>query len=197
MKIQIVVFDGVEELDFVGPYEVFQAAREFGADFDVSLVSLEGVRSVTGAFGMRFATTGTLGDPLPQLVIVPGGGWLNRAPQGTWAEIQNKALPEALAALHRKGVPLAAVCTGAFLLSFAGLLNNRRATTHSAAIEDLRSTGVLLTPARVVDEGELITSGGVTAGLDLALHLVERHAGAGFADRVANYLEYARRGPIQ
>jgi len=196
MIIQIVVFDGVDELDVVGPYEVFQIARDLGADIETTIVSMEGIRPVRAAHDLRFAATGTLGDPRPGIVIVPGGGWLNRSAAGVWTQVQSGAIAHVLENLYRDNVTLAAVCTGAFLLGAAGLLKGVRATTHRGALEDLRSTGAQLVEGRVVDENQILTSGGVTAGLDLALHIVGRQAGDGFADKIANQLEYQRRGPV-
>jgi transcriptional regulator GlxA family with amidase domain len=88
------------------------------------------------------------------------------------------------------------VCTGAGILAAAGVLEGRRATTHHAARRDLEESGVEIVEARVVDDGDVLTAGGVTAGIDLALWLVEREWGQKLADSVARLMEYKRRGPV-
>jgi transcriptional regulator GlxA family with amidase domain len=87
---------------------------------------------------------------------------------------------------------IASVCTGAMALAAAGLLEGRRATTHHAALEDLRRSGADVVDARVVDDGDIVSCGGVTSGIDLALWLVERFAGDEVADRVARDIEHDR-----
>ena len=129
-------------------------------------------------------------------MIVPGGGWGARSRQGAWAEAQRPETPAAIRQLHKDGVILAAVCTGAMLLSAAGLLRGRHAITHRDAIEELRAQGAEIVEARVVDDGEILTAGGVSSGLDMGLWLVERFAGADVARLVETTLEYERRGPI-
>jgi transcriptional regulator GlxA family with amidase domain len=91
---------------------------------------------------------------------------------------------------------VASVCTGALLLAAAGLVDGRPAITHHGAIDDLRAAGATVVRARVVDDGDLVTAGGVTSGLDLVLHLVERHFGAAAALAAEHELEYERRGTV-
>jgi transcriptional regulator GlxA family with amidase domain len=98
--------------------------------------------------------------------------------------------------LHEEGTILAAICTGSMLLAAAGLLRGRPATTHHGALEDLRTAGAEVIRARVVDDGDIVTAGGVTSGLDLALWLVERFAGPQLAVAVEQRLEYERRGTV-
>ena len=88
---------------------------------------------------------------------------------------------------------IASVCTGAMLLASAGLTRGRRATTHHAAFDDLRSFGADVVDARFVDDGDLLTAGGVTSGIDLALHIVEKVAGATIAENVAREIEHEPR----
>jgi transcriptional regulator GlxA family with amidase domain len=130
------------------------------------------------------------------VVIVAGGGWNSRAPQGVRVEVASGIIPAALARLHAKGVVVATVCTGAMLAAAAGLTTGRPATTHHGAIADLRASGAEIIEARVVDDGDLISAGGVTSGLDLALWLVERYFGEEIERAVEATMEYERRGPI-
>jgi transcriptional regulator GlxA family with amidase domain len=192
--IEILCFDGFEELDAIGPYEVLQVAASRGVPLDVSLVTLEARDRVTAANGLRIEPDGVLSvaDP-PDIVLVPGGGWNDRDSAGAWAEAERGAIPDALADLHDAGTTIAAVCTGGMLVARAGLLSGRPAVTHAGALDDLRAAGAEVVDARYVDDDDVLTAGGITAGLDLALHLIERLADAETADAVATHMEYERR----
>lgn len=192
-SVAIVVYEGFDELDAIGPYEVFETAAALGADFDVALCTLEPTERVTASHGLTVEPDGVLTDA--DLLVVPGGGWNDRADRGTWAEAQGD-LPDELAQRHRDGAVLASVCTGGMILASAGLLDGRPATTHHGALTDLRETGADVTDARVVDDGDVLTAGGVTSGLDLALWIVERSSGAEIADTVTREMEYDRRGEV-
>ena len=197
MQIEIVVFDGFDELDALAPYEVLHNAAAAGADFSVSLVSWSGQREVTAAHGLRIVVETRAEDaPRPDLVIIPGGGWNTRSPQGAWAEAQRGEIPRRIHELHALGTTVAAVCTGAMLVAQTGLLKNRPAITHHLAIDDLRAAGAQIVDARVVDDGDVVTAGGVTSGLDLALWLVERFASPAVAKTVERELEYQRSGVV-
>jgi len=184
----VLAYDGFDELDALGPYEVLSKAAE------VSLVSPAGGGTVTGSHGLELAVQGRLGEC--ELLVVPGGGWNDRAPAGAYAEAQRGELPEAIRTLHERGTVVASVCTGAMLVSAAGLLRGRPATTHHRAIEALRAHGAEIVAARVVDDGDVLSCGGVTSGIDLALWLVERERGADVAQQIAAEIEYERRGPL-
>lgn len=196
MQIQILVYDGFDELDALGPFEVLQVATAAGADLRTGLVRL-GSATVTSAHGLQLHVPGHLDpDSPPELLLLPGGGWLSRAEQGSWAEVQRGRIAAAVATLHGAGTTMAAVCTGAMFLAACGLLRGRSAITHHAAIEELQGAGAEIVRARVVDDGDIITSGGVTSGLDLALWLVERYAGPALAHSVEQRLEHERRGTV-
>jgi transcriptional regulator GlxA family with amidase domain len=164
------------------------------ADFSVDLVTVDGAESITSAYSVTLRTPQRLGQP--DLLLVPGGGWAARAPQGARAEAERGVIPAALAEAHARGAIIATICTGAMLTSAAGLLRGRHATTHHSAIADLRAAGAEIVAARVVDDGDLISSGGVTSGLDLALWLVERFLGANLAVAIEGQIEYERRGTV-
>ena len=192
MRIEIVVYDGFDELDAIGPFEVLRNAATVVEDLDVRLVGADGAGTVTASHGLRVLVDGGLGGDA-DLVIVPGGGWNDAAPQGARAEAERGALPARLAELHRAGVRIGSVCTGGMLLAAAGLTEGRPAVTHRGALDDLRASGAeVIEDARVVDDGDLVTSGGVTSGLDMALHLVEREWGERLADGIAREMEIAR-----
>ena len=197
MQIEIIVFPGVDELDAIGPLEVLRSAAEAGADFQVRLVSLDGATEIAASHGLRFSVDGALGSTgRPDVLVVPGGGWGKRAPQGAWAEAQRGVIPAAIAKFHREGTILATVCTGSMLVASVGLLRGRRAVTHHSALDELRNSGAEVVSARVVDDGNIISAGGVTSGIDLALYLVERFANRELAARIAANLEYERLGAV-
>jgi transcriptional regulator GlxA family with amidase domain len=188
MNVEIIVFDGADELDFVGPYEVL--ARAIGAGIStVRLVTLEPQDWITAAHGLQIRAQGILSDH-PDLVIVPGGGWVAKSAKGIRAEIEKGILTSRIAALHGNAVVIAGVCTGAMALAASGILDGKEAITHHGALEDLRKTKAHVVDARVVDSDSVITCGGVTSSIDLALWIVERFCGEGQAKAVAGYLEY-------
>ena len=164
MRIAVVVFEGFDELDAIGPLEVLRNAASMGdADLQVDLVTLDGAAEVTGSHGLRVRTDGPLDPDRTDLVVVPGGGWNDRGASGAWAEAERGELPAAIAAAHQGGAVVATVCTGAMLATAAGLTRGRPAVTHHGAIGDLRAAGAEVVEARVVDDGDLVTAGGVTS----------------------------------
>jgi transcriptional regulator GlxA family with amidase domain len=197
MRNDIALFDGFDELDALAPFEVLRRAAELGADLRARLVTRNPAIEVTAFYGLRVAVEGTLEEgQRPNLLIVPGGGWNHRGSRGARAEAECGDLPASLARLHAQGVILAGVCTGAMLIASAGLLQGRPATTHHLALDELRAAGAEVIHARVVDDGDVITAGGVTSGLDLALWLVERFASPAIATAVESRMEYERRGTV-
>lgn len=211
MNVAIVIFDGFDGLDAIGPFEVFSHARTVGADIQVGLYTRSQQAIVTSSHGMEIRPDGTLDDTLgrrssqtpesdgssvPDIVVVPGGGWMSKADEGARAQVERGDLPDALADLHSRGATIASVCTGGMLLAAAGLTDGRPAVTHHGALEDLRESGAETIDARVVDDGDIVTSGGITAGIDLALHLLERAVGPDIADRVATLMEHEPVGEV-
>ena len=188
MRIEILVFDGVDEMDVMGPFEVWShAARR--PQFELALVGLDGPADVTGLHGLQFKAPEGLGQP--DALFVPGGGWMNRAEKGAWAEARRGVMPERIAALAPTLQWIGSVCTGSMLLAEAGLVKGRPATTNRGAWAELEAFGADLKTNRVVDDGTLVTAGGITCGIDLALHVVERELGADVADGIAGAMEYA------
>lgn len=186
-QVEIVLYDGWDELDALAPFEVLRQAERRGAPLGCSLVSLGGAREIQGANGLRIRAGGPLGSP--DWIVVPGGGWNGKAERGAWGEAERGDIPRALAAAHARGARIASVCTGALLVAAAGLLRGRPAVTHRSALADLARAGAQVVEARVVDDGDLITAGGVTSGLDLGLQLVSRIAGPEAAAWVAEEME--------
>jgi transcriptional regulator GlxA family with amidase domain len=192
MHVAILLYDGFDELDAIAPFEVFANAAGAGADCTVSLRTLDDETQVTASHGLRVDADGTLDafDTQPDLLVVPGGGWNDRSSAGAWTEAERGTIPERVASLHADEVGVAAVCTGGMLLARAGVLDGRPATTHHSALDDLRATEAEVVDARVVDDGDVVTAGGVTSGLDLAFHLVEREFGSDVAKQVSEEMEY-------
>ena len=189
MRIDIVVYDGFDELDALGPLEVLRSAADLGADLSARLVSRTDQPVVVGSHGARVGIDGVF-DPGVDGVVVAGGRWVARGDVGAWGEVQRGDWLPMLVAAADRGALMASVCTGAMLLAHAGIIGTRRATTHHAALADLEATGATVAVGRVVDDGDLVTCGGVTSGIDLALWLVERLASAEVAAAVAANLEY-------
>lgn len=190
MEIAIVLFEGFDELDAIGPYEVFENAGDAGSDLTVSLCTLAETERITASHGLRVEPDATLDDRSPDLIVVPGGGWNDRSDAGARTEAERGDLPDALATHHERGTTIAAVCTGGMLLSSAGLLDGRPAVTHAGALPDLRDSAAHIVDARVVDDGDILTAGGVTSGIDLAFHIVEREFGTEIVRTVAEKMEY-------
>jgi len=192
----VVIFPAFDDLDAFGPFEVLANARLGGADIAVRLVTLHPAETVPTSHGATVVPHGALdGESAPDLLVIPGGGWNDSAQTGARAEARGE-LPAAIARLHAGGTTIASVCTGAGIVAAAGLLDGREAATHHRAREGLREEGVEIVDARVVDDGDVLSAGGVTAGIDLALWLVERSFGAGLADAIAREMEHERRGPL-
>jgi len=188
---EVLFFDGFDDLDAIGPLEILT-----GAGFPVRLVRVPAHPvAVSSAHGLRLTVEDELGEA-PDLLVVPGGGWRDQRPVGVRALCETD-VPARLAHRHDSGTVIASVCTGAMLLAAAGLLTGRPAVTNRIALDDLERSGAdVRREARVVDDGSVVTCGGPAAGLDLALHLVERFRGAGVATRAAQALEHERVGPV-
>lgn len=188
-RLAIPLFQAFDELDAVGPFEVLRAAEAAGAPLHTELVSFDEDRVFVGGHGLTVTTTAVLDDSF-DWILVPGGAWAARGPRGAWAEIQRGALPRRLATLWAAGKCMASVCTGSMILAAAGITKGRRAVSHHVALSALAESGAIVVPERVVDDGNLVTAGGVTSGIDLALHLVGRLAGPEAAAKGAARLEY-------
>jgi transcriptional regulator GlxA family with amidase domain len=201
---QIVLFDGFDPLDVIAPFEVLSAGSDaLGGTLDVRLVGIDAAGPVTsGTRGLQLTATDVLQPEEPGFVIVPGAsGPVDGDPDeiDTIPVLIARLGETALPALIRRAFAapdtlVATVCGGSLALAMAGLLEGRNAVTHRLGNDVLDATGVQVIPARVVDDGDLVTSGGVTSGLDLALHLLERHYGPQIAHAVEQLFEYERRG---
>ncbi|MEV6312430.1 GlxA family transcriptional regulator [Streptomyces sp. NPDC051840] len=186
----VVLFDGVQSLDVSGPMEVFAGASRFpGVSYDLRTASLDGA-PVRCSSGLKLVPDGALTDATaPDLLLVPGGHG-TRDPDPALIDWLRRHAPEA--------GQLVSVCTGALLLAAAGLLDGHRVTTHWSVCEMLarRYPAVEVDPDPVfVRDGRLATSAGVTAGIDLALALVEEAHGRDVALTIARHLVVFLRRP--
>jgi len=193
MEFAILVYDGFDDLDTFGPFEVFSHAQRAGADIEVGLYTLDPAETVETGHGLTVEPDGTMPDD-PDVVVVPGGGWSTDREASARGEYERGEIPEALAAYHEQGAVVASVCTGAMLLAGAGLTDGRPAVTHHSALADLDASGAEVVDQRVVDDGDIVTAGGITSGIDLALHLLEREFGGEVAESVAETMEYSPQG---
>ncbi len=180
------VFPGAEELDLVGPWEALALARDYG-EREVELFTVALTREpVRLRGGLRVVPDYAFSsEPKADAIVVPGGP--GTRDESSWRPVV------AWVAARRETPLVTSVCTGAFLLARAGLLDGRNATTHHSRLEELREQhpGVhVVEGPRVVDEGDIVTAGGVTAGIDLGLYLVARFFDEELAGRVAEVMEY-------
>jgi transcriptional regulator GlxA family with amidase domain len=197
MRFQILIFDGFDELDAIAPYEVLRNAVKARAGDSVELVTIDAAEEINCDHGLQIRASGQLDlKHKPDVLIVPGGGWIDHSPRGARAEAERGTIPKAIKSLHESGTICAAVCTGAMLLAAAGILKGRPAITNHGAIKDLEDSGAEVIQARVVDDGDVVTAGGVTSGLDLALWLIERFYGPQAAQKIEMQMEYERRGTV-
>lgn len=180
-RVAILVYDGVKLLDFAGPAEVFAEANRLGADYEIVLVSPTGA-DVTSSIGVRVAVdAAAAAEPAPGTFLVAGADVYPRMPVP-------RDLVEAVRTLAPRAGRVASICTGAFILGAAGLLDGKRATTHWKVAQELAArcpTSHIEPDAIYVRDGTTYTSAGVTAGIDLALALVEEEHGPDLTRDVA------------
>ncbi|MHB8668454.1 MAG: DJ-1/PfpI family protein [Burkholderiales bacterium] len=201
----IIIFDDVEVLDFCGPFEVLSVARldearrrDQPSPFEVLLVA-QNAAAVTTTGGMRVLPHATFDDCPPLDILVVPGGW------GTRREMKNEAMLAFVQARAAQVETLTSVCTGALILGMAGLLDGLRATTHWRSLglmQELFPRVAVDAQAQVVEDGRVLTSAGISAGIDMALGLGARQCGEAVARATARHMEYpypesdARRVPV-
>jgi transcriptional regulator GlxA family with amidase domain len=205
VRVQFVLFDGFDPLDVIAPFEVLTAGSDvLGGALAVEFVSASGPGIVrSGNPQITLTATAALDPHAPGYVVVPGAvGPVDGDPDAGDETIAvllarfagSDAMPLVRRALGNPDITVAAFCGGSLALAMAGLLEGRTATTHVLGMDMLEATGVKTVRARVVDDGDLITGGGVTSGLDVALYLLERDFGSHAAHAVEELFEYERRG---
>jgi transcriptional regulator GlxA family with amidase domain len=191
-RIAIYLWDGVEELDFAGPYEVLTSwSRQSEREIEVRTVA-NTVDAVTCSHGLRVLPDAAWSDVEGlDLFVLPGGD--TRPLQA------DEAFVERVRTLAKQGTLMASVCTGALVFAKAGLLDGRPATTHWGALDRLAEAGKDIrvdADARFVDDGDVVTAAGVSAGIDMALHLVARLESVERAQAVRRYIQYDPQPPV-
>ncbi|HEU5338849.1 MAG TPA: DJ-1/PfpI family protein [Sulfuricaulis sp.] len=192
-SVGIVVFEDVEVLDFSGPFEVFSVTRlndehryQEPSPFEVRLIA-ETSQSVTTTGGMKVLPHFTFENcPVLDVLVVPGG-------IGTRKEMKNAAMLAFVKSRAPKAEVLTSVCTGALVLGSAGLLDGRRATTHWRSLELLEQLFPRVNvdkTSHVVEDGNVFTSAGISAGIDMALKVVAHYFGEVVARATAKHMEY-------
>jgi len=192
-RVGIVLFEDIEVLDFCGPFEVFSVVRldeakrrQEPSPFEVCLVA-EHSEPVTTTGNMKVIPHYTFESCPPLHVLVVPGGW------GTRRELNNPVMLEWLRVRAAECETLTSVCTGSMLLGFAGLLNGLHATTHWRSLSWMRDSFpevIVESQKHVVEDGRVVTSAGISAGIDMALKVVARYFGEDTARTTAKHMEY-------
>ncbi len=187
-NLAILLFEDVEVLDFAGPFEVFAVTSELNNYelFNVYLVA-ETQQTLKAVNGLRVVADYTLSDcPKPDILVVPGG-------VGSRRQMDHQRLIHWLKQISKSTEHIMSICTGARLLAKAGLLDDLEITTHHEAYDELRQlvpTASVSKHKRFVDQGKILTAGGISAGIDSSLYLVSKLLGAEIARKTAIYMEY-------
>ena len=186
-NVAILIFPEAEVLDFAGPFEVFAVTNELNSDTFHTFTVAEAPGSVRARNGLKLVPDFTLENaPAPQILVVPGGA-------GTRPLLKKPAVLEWIRQRARRAEIVASVCTGSLVLAQAGLLHNLRATTHYENFVDLAALAPnteVVEDVRFTDNGQVLTAAGISAGIDLSLHIVSRLLGEPVAARTARYMEY-------
>jgi len=192
-RVGILIFQDVEVLDFAGPFEVFSVTRlnehrrrEEQSPFEVILIA-ESREPIIASAGMRVIPDVDLENCPPLDILVVPGGW------GTRTEIENKRLIDWIEKVGSEVRTLTSVCTGSMLLGRAGLLDGLRATSHWRALDWMRDSFPEVTvesDLHVVEDGRVLTSAGISAGIDMSLRVVARYCGEAVARATARHMEY-------
>jgi len=192
-RVGSLIFPDVEVLDFCGPYEVFSATRlneerrrEESSPFEVLLIA-QRAEPVVATGGLRVIPHVTLETCPPLDILVVPGGW------GTRKEISNQRLLTWISERAKQVETLTSVCTGAMLLGQVGLLDGRRATTHWRSLDRMRQSFpavIVEEKLHVVEDGHVLTSAGISAGIDMALRVVARYFGDAVGRATARHMEY-------
>lgn len=183
-NVGVFLFEGFEPLDVFGPVQMLGALR---SRFRIHMLGPVADQPVTSSLGQRVLADRSWDDPTPlDIMMVPGG-------QGTRVEVSNERLLDAVRRHAGSSELVTSVCTGAAILAAAGLLDGRRATSNKRAFEWVKSQGPnveWIAEARWVEDGNIVTSGGVAAGIDMAVHLIARLHDPSVAEALASGLEY-------
>lgn len=185
IRIGILVFPQVEEMDFIAPFEVLSYSNKIAPNSTQVVLIAEKLELIQAANGLKFFPDHSF-DTCPQLdiLIVPGG-------KGRGQAMHNPKIKEFVLQQSKQTKYMASVCTGAFILAEAGLLEGKKATTYHSALEELRGYNVtMVEKAKVVHDGHIITAAGVTSGLELGFYMLKILFSSVLAQAVADKIEY-------
>lgn len=194
--VAILLFNEIEVLDFAGPFEVFGVTGKQSGNPAFLPFTVAERGPVYARNGFCITPTYLLNDhPKADIIIVPGGGGFHSdgTPYGSRREMDNPAVLKWIRRTAEQAELVLSVCTGSLLLAKAGLLDNLSATTHYLATESLAKmapTTTVLPQERYVDNGKIITSAGISAGIDMSLYTVAKLLGKAVADETARYMQY-------
>ena len=185
LTVGILLFSQVEELDFVGPFEILSYINKIRPESTKVLLIAESAEPVKAFNGMKIIPDVTMATcPQLDILVAPGG-------KGRYAAMKNTAIKEFIQQQAQKAKYITSVCTGAFLLAEAGLLKNKRATTYHTAFAELAAYSVEVLAQKVVREDNIITAAGVSSGIELGLYILREEFGAAVAQEAADKIEYA------
>ncbi|MBH5317846.1 DJ-1/PfpI family protein [Paenibacillus sp. GSMTC-2017] len=191
-NVGILLFDEVEVLDFAGPFEVFSITKmnfgkpDYYKPFEVSTISVTG-DAITTTGGLKVIPDYSIVTaPYFDLLVIPGGN-------GTWRELENEVLIDWIKTRNDEVKWMTSVCTGTRLLAKSGILNGKQATSHARHIDQLSLDFPevdFIKGVKYVDQGDIVTSAGVSSGIHMALHMVRRLLGTGAAAMTARVIEF-------
>jgi len=186
-NVAILIFNGVEVLDFAGPTDVFAHVRDPQGKVVFKLYAVaKSMEPITSQGFVKITPNYTFADcPKPDILVIPGGG--------TGGVVRDEATMKWIKDSGAESERVISVCTGAFIMQAAGFLDGMKATTHWSAIEQLRKlspTTTVVENVRYVDNGRIVTSAGVSAGIDMTLHVVAKLLGFDAAEKAAFNMEY-------
>lgn len=191
LKIGLIAFDGVEELDLVGPWEVFQSANVIDSGIDCKIVSFDG-EGVSAAKGLHLGVHGIMkADSRYDVLLLPGG-------EGVVALMDNPDFLSCLMKIAEQSTWVTSVCSGSFVYGRMGLLDGRQCTTYHAIIEkfqEMNAGARVIRNRRYVQDGKYVTAAGVSAGIDMSLWLLGQIKSPQFAREVQQYIEYFPEPP--
>lgn len=184
VTIGIVIFPDVEELDFVAPFEVLNYINKIQPNSTKVLLIAPRLETVRAFNGLKILPDVTLEQcPTLDILLFPGGKgrmrWMKEASMQTFIQKHSTEVTY-----------LTSVCTGAFFLAEAGVLNGKKATTYHTAFDELAAYGINVISSKVVHDGKVITAGGVSSGLELGFYLLRELFGIALAQNVADKIEY-------